>query len=140
MSVEFISGKDHYDKVVAKRLSNKFFGQSLFLYLQLFNSSHSSTLFLFHSEDVGGEGFADGGEGRWRYVSHHVVGGVPLRAKACGRIFSLVDDVDTWNARSNYLDVVVGNGAAVVVDKAVAVSQLCCQRPKRRHRLDIAPI
>ena len=39
MSVEFISGKDHYDKVVAKRLSNKFWAVSFCL----FNSSHSST-------------------------------------------------------------------------------------------------
>lgn len=31
MSVEFISGKDHYDKVVAKRLSNMFWAVSFFV-------------------------------------------------------------------------------------------------------------
>ena len=31
MSVEFISGKDHYDKVVAKRLFNKFWAVSFFV-------------------------------------------------------------------------------------------------------------
>ena len=35
MSVEFISGKDHYDKVVAKRLSNKFWAVSFFVYSTL---------------------------------------------------------------------------------------------------------
>ena len=80
------------------------------------------------------EGLPDGFEDIGVDVLRRILDGVPSRSEAAGTFAIVGNDVDTGYACNLvYVDVVVGDVAAIVEGEELALAELTCQLPDAVH-------